>query len=313
MEHDVRDRVVDFAELWMVKTEIALKRLVGWIGVSRSKYYEWKERYGKVNEHNGRIPRDFWLESWEEEAIIGYAAVHREEGYRRLTYMMLDADVVAVSASSVYRVLKAAEMLRRWNGKASKKGQGFEQPARVHEHWHTDISFINIGGTFFYLCSVLDGYSRYVLHWELRERMKELDVEQVLQRCTEKYPEARPRVISDNGSQYVSKDFKEFIRLSGMTHVRTSVNYPQSNGKEERWHRTVKHECIRRRCPGTVEEGREVMGEYVEYYNTKRLHSAIGYVTPQVKLEGREGIVFAERDRKLEAARERRRLARAAL
>ncbi len=112
---------------------------------------------------------------------------------------MLDQDVVAVSPSSVYRVLSAADLLRRWNGKTSKKGTGFVQPLKPHEHWHIDVSYINLCGTFYYLCSLLDGCSRYLVHWELRELMTEQDIEIILQRAREKFPEATPRIISDNG------------------------------------------------------------------------------------------------------------------
>ncbi|MCH7688617.1 MAG: transposase family protein, partial [Planctomycetes bacterium] len=132
-----------------------------------------------------------------------------------MTFMMLDRGVVAVSPSSVYRVLRAAGQLRRWNGKPSRKGKGFVQPLRPHEHWHVDISYINVCGTFYYLCRLLDGCSRYVVHWEIRESMTEADVEIIVQRAREAFPDARPRIISDNGPQFIAKDFKEFIRISG--------------------------------------------------------------------------------------------------
>jgi putative transposase len=226
--------------------------------------------------------------------------------------MMLDADVVAVSPSSVYRVLKDAGLMQRHNSKPSLKGKGFEQPLRPHEHWHVDVSYINVAGTFFYLCSLLDGCSRSIVHWEIRESMTEPDVETILQRARERYPDARPRIISDNGPQFLAKDFKEFIRICGMTHVRTSPYYPQSNGKIERWHRSLKAECIRPGVPLSLEDARRLVEGYVRYYNEVRLHSAIGYVTPAARMAGREREIFAERDRKLEAAREKRRVAREA-
>src|SRR6185312_8418368 len=114
-----------------------------------------------------------------------------------LAYMMLDADVVAVSPSSVYRVLKAAGKLAPREGTPSKEGTGFEQPVRPHEHWHIDVSYLNICGTFFFLCSILDGYSRSLLHWEIRETMKVAEVETILQRAREQYPGAHPRIITD--------------------------------------------------------------------------------------------------------------------
>jgi putative transposase len=140
--------------------------------------------------------------------------------------------------------------------------------------------------------------------------MLETDIEIIIQRAKEKFPAARPRIISDNGPQFIAKDFKEFIRLSGMTHVRTSPHYPQSNGKLERYHRTIKGECIRAKTPLSLDDAKRLVAEYVEHYNTVRLHSAIGYIAPVDKLTGRENDIFKERDRKLEDARRQRQLKR---
>ncbi len=311
-EPDVRDEVVDYVRYWSDKTGIKATKMIGWIKITRSKYYAWLDRYGKVNEHNAWIPRDFWLVDWEKQAIVDYYKDHPLEGYRRLCYMMMDADIVAVSPSSVYRVLTNAGLLKRWNGKPSKKGDGFIQPLKPHEHWHIDISYINICGTFYYLCSILDGFSRYIVHWEIRKQMTEADVEIILQRGREKFPDAKPRVISDNGPQFISKDFKEFIRISGMTHVRTSPYYPQSNGKLERYHKTIKGTCIRVRTPLSLEDARDIVADFVNHYNTRRLHSAIGYITPKDKLQGRAEAILADRDAKLAAAREARKVKRKA-
>ena len=247
---------------------------------------------------------------WEKQAILDYHDSHPLDGYRRLAFMMLDDNIVAVSPSSVYRVLKAAGRLDRRTSSPSKKGTGFVQPKGRHRHWHVDISYLNLGGTFYYLCSLLDGYSRFIVHWEIRESMTEKDVETIIQRAREKFPGEKPRIISDNGPQFIAKDFKQFIRLCGMTHVRTSPYYPQSNGKLERWHGSIKRECIRPAAIDSLDDARRRVEDYVHRYNHQRLHSAIGYVTPADKLNGLEEIIFAERDRKLEEARERRRLAR---
>jgi putative transposase len=297
---------------WSERTEIALQWFIQWLKMAASKFYDWKARYGKVNEHNAWIPRDHWLESWEKKAILDFHQENPLEGYRRLTFMMLDQEVVAVSPSSTWRVLRQAGLLERWNKKPSLKGTGFQQPTKPHEHWHVDVSYINIAGTFYYLCSVLDGGSRYIVHWELRESMKESEVELILQRGREKFPDASPRIISDNGPQFIAKDFKEFIRICGMTHVRTSPYYPQSNGKIERWHQSIKRECIRPGVPLTIDDARNLIAAYIERYNTVRLHSAIGYVTPVDKLNGREKEIFAERDRSLEEARRQRQQRRSA-
>ncbi len=226
--------------------------------------------------------------------------------------MTLDADVVACSPASVYRVLKTAGLLAGQSPVPTKKGTGFVQPLQPHEHWHVDVSYLNIAGTFYFLCSVLDGCSRFIVHWEIREKMEESDVETIIQRAREQFPGTTPRIISDNGPQFLAKDFKEFIRVCGMTHVKTSPYYPQSNGKIERWHKTLKGDCIRVLTPLSLDDARRLVADYVVHYNTVRLHSAIGYVTPQNKLNGREAEIFAARDRKLAEARERRRQQRQA-
>jgi len=298
--------MVDYVRRWNERTEIPARQFIRWLGITSSKFHDWKKRYGKVNEHNGWVPRDWWLEDWEKQAIIRFSYEYPLEGYRRLAFMMLDRDMVAASPSSVYRVLKAAGRIGRSTNKPTKKGTGFHQPEKAHEHWHLDISYINIHGTFYYLTTVLDGYSRYIVHWEIRRSMTEQDELVVLQRAKEKYPNETPRIITDNGSQFLAKDFKEFIRICGMTHVRTSPYYPQSNGKLERFHGSIKGECLRPGTPISLDDALRIVGRYVEHYNQVRLHSAIGYVAPADKLAGRENEIFAARDRKLTEARQRR-------
>jgi len=240
-----RDEVVDAINHWSCKTGIPKTRLISFLSLNPGRYYEWCKRYQQPNKHNGLIPRSHWLDDWESADILAYHAEHPLEGYRRLSYMMMDENRVSASPSSVYRVLREAGVLDRWNRKKSKKGTGFIQPLKPHEHWHVDISYINVCGTFYYLFSILDGCSRYIINWDIREAMKESDVEIIIEQAKEMYPGVSPRIISDNGPQFIAKDFKEFIRVSGMSHVRTSPYYPQSNGKLERYHRTLKGEGIR--------------------------------------------------------------------
>lgn len=288
---------------------VPLKRVLRWLELPSGKYYDWKRRQGQANRHNARVPSRHWLQGWEREAILAYAREHREEGYRRLTYLMLDAGVVACAPSTVYRVLKPAGLLACWEKTPSSKGQGFTQPLQAHEHWHVDVSYINLSGTFYYLCSVLDGYSRAIVHWALDAAMTSAEVEWVIQGAREAVPGATPRIISDNGPQFIARDFKEYIRQCGMTHVRTSPYYPQSNGKLERWHKSLKTESIRPKSPVSLADARRLIDEYVSHYNTVRLHSAIGYVTPQAKLQGRETAIQQQRQQRLAAARQARRQA----
>jgi hypothetical protein len=144
--HDTRDSVVDFIRYWSTLTELAVGCFVRWIGISPRKHLLWHARYGLSNQHNALIPRDRWLEDWEKRAIIDFYHLHPLEGYRLITFMMLDANVVAVSPASVYRVLRAAGLIDQRGRKPSRKGTGFLQPLAPHDHWHIDFSYINIAG-----------------------------------------------------------------------------------------------------------------------------------------------------------------------
>ena len=307
----MRDQIVDFVRRWSDKTEIHAGRFIQWLGIAPSKFYSWRRRYGSLNEHNGWVPRDFWLEEWEKQAILDFYRQHPLEGYRRLTFMMLDADIVAVSPSSVWLVLSRAGAAAQVERQNVAERDGLPTAARaastlayrrfLHQHLGYVLLPVQRAGWLQPFDCALGG---------LREAMKEADIEIILQAAKEKYPDARPRLISDNGPQFLAKDFKEFIRISGMTHVRTSPYYPQSNGKLERWHKSLKSECIRPGVPLTPEDARRLIQRYVEHYNTVRLHSAIGFVTPEDLLAGRRDEIHAARDRKLEQARQQRQLRR---
>ena len=239
VEPEIRDSVVVYVRYISQRTGISVKKLLSYIGLSHVKYYRWVKRLGQANMHNGKIPKTHWLTPEEIKAIEEFAKAHYSnndyflrDGYRRIAYKMIDLDIVAVHPSSVYRVLKKANLLNKWNTKKSKsKGSGFNQPNNPHRDWHVDIKYLNFRGTFLFLITVLDGYSRYVIHHEVRLSMAEYDVELTIQKARDKFPDASPRIITDNGPQFISKEFSKFISFVEFMHVKTSVGYPQSNGK----------------------------------------------------------------------------------
>jgi putative transposase len=151
------------------------------------KFYDWRKRYGERNCHSGKVPRDFWRRNWERQKILDFQTQYPDAGYRRLTYMLLDADMVADSPASVWRVLRQAGRLRRNGSSPSKKGTAFVQPLAAHEHWQIDIAHIKIHGTFYYLCAVLDRASRYLVAWDLRASMNEGEVEVLSERAKERF------------------------------------------------------------------------------------------------------------------------------
>lgn len=307
VEPDIRDEVLCFVYDWKRKTGLSIRVFLRLIGLHESKFYDWGGRFRAPNQHNGKIPKSHWLRPDERQAILEYCSQHPDDGYRVLTYMMMDDKVVAVSPTTTYRVLSSAGLLRPWERKKSCKGTGFDQPSAPHEHWHIDISYLNILGTFYYLCSVLDGYSRYIVHWELRETMTERDVEIILERAIAHTGRAGDRLISDNGPQFIAKDFKSYLRLKGMKHVRTSPYYPQSNGKLERAQKTVKAEAIRKTVILSKEDAHDRLTEFITYYNEERLHAGIGYVSPRAKMRGEEQGIWDRRDTMLKEARQNRR------
>ncbi len=310
IEPEIRDSVVESISNLSLRSGIPVKKLLSYIGLCRVKYYKWVKRTGMANRHNGKIPKTHWLTPDEIKAIEEFARGHYAEsdyylrdGYRRVAYKMLDLNIAAVHPSSVYRILKRAGLLNKWNtNKTSLKGTGFKQPDGPHKHWHTDIKYLNFNGSFLFLISVLDGYSRYVLHHEVRHNMNEYDIELTIQKAKDKYPLAKPRVITDNGAQFISKEFKLFIKGAEFSHVRTSINYPQANGKIERYHRSISEECLRVKSPVNFDDYKTYIEDYINFYNTKRLHASLQYLTPEDYLLGRKKEKLVQRELKLEKA-----------
>lgn len=307
---ETRENVISYIETTKEKTEISLKQLLKMLGLRKSKYYNWKTRSGIENHHNSNLPKSNWLLEEEREAIIEYAKNRMSEnefilrdGYRRLCYRMIDEDIVAVSPSTVYRVLSKAGLLNKWSTKkTSGKGKGFTQPLKAHDHWHIDIKYVNFKGTFLFLISIIDGYSRYIVHHRLCKNMMTRDVEITLEKALEKFPDYKPRIISDNGSQFISKDFSSYLKIHELNQVRTSVAYPQSNGKIERFHRSINNECLKIKSFIDIKDAREQIKKYVDFYNTRRLHSALHYLTPEDFLLGRVEQKIVQRNKKLEQA-----------
>lgn len=305
---------MDYVRSMNYKSHLKISKLVQLIGISRSRYYDWVKRYSIPNKHNGKIPKEHWLTDNERSAIIRKAKTHRssdtfslEDGYRRITYSGINANDFACSASTVYRVLRGTGLLQRWKPKdKSKKGNGYKQPTAVHQEWHTDIKYINFNGVFVFFIGVIDGYSRYILHHEVRMTMSEYDIQIVIQRALEKYPNHNTNIITDNGGQFIAIDFKEFIKETTLEHIRISPGYPQANGKIERFHSTLEKECLKKTSMLSITDIRKQIDGFIQHYNNKRLHSSLDYLTPNDVLEGRDKELLEIRADKIKKAKEKR-------
>lgn len=306
----MRDSVIKYCRKISGESHLTTSNLIEILGIGRSKYYDWVKRSGFSNNHNGKMPKSHWLTPEEKKAIVDFSidyirdnSYYLHDGYRRITYTMIDKDICAASPSSVYRILRNAGLLNRWKGKrTNSKGSGYRQPKAPHEEWHTDIKYVNFKGSFLFFISIMDGYSRYIIHHELRTSMTEYDVEIVVQRALEKHPGHKPKIISDNGSQYVSKDFQVYLKEVGLQHVRTSPSYPQSNGKIERFHRSLEEECIRTKSMINLEDANRQIARYVDHYNNRRLHSSLYYLRPVDFLNGNVDELLKVRQTKLDNA-----------
>jgi len=283
-------------------TGIALLKLAAFAGVSKRTFREWQERREIETKHNGHIPREHWLTPSEFKSIIRYCENRMEYGYRYLCWLMVDENIACVSPATVYNALKKAGLTKKWAELAEEAKKGFEQPTTVHEQWHIDFSYIRVCGVFYYFISVMDGYSRKILSWSLCRSMEGLWAEIAIAKAKELYPHANPRIISDNGSQFTSKDFRELTMLLEMGHTFTSPAHPQSNGKLERFHRTLKEEHVRISAYFSYEDAVERMSKYIDYYNFERLHAALYYLPPEDVFQGLKNIRIAERKEKLYTA-----------
>ena len=186
------------------KTEIKVSDLVAFAGVSKSTWHEWRTRKGIETRHNHETPKLNWYTPEERTAVVKYVLTHKDflYGYRYLAWQMIDENVAFVRPASVYNIMKEYDLVHKWaknEGEAKKKG--FDQPEAPHEQWHTDISYIKVLGVFYYFISIMDGYSRKILDWALCENMEGINIELLVARVKEKYPEAKARIIHDNGKQ----------------------------------------------------------------------------------------------------------------
>jgi transposase InsO family protein len=308
MSLEVREKAESEIRRLKARTELPLKTLLAFAGIPERTWREWRERSGTETKHNNNIPRSYYLTPEEVEAIVTYCreqcACHPEKGYRTLCWEMVDKNRAFVGESSVYNVINRHKLGRKWDEIVEAAEREFVQPKAVHEQWHTDFSYIKIRGSFYYFLSILDGYSRRILNWRLCDTMEGVNAEILVTETKDLYPEAEhPRLISDNGSQFISKDFKELLIMLEIGHTFTRANHPQSNGKLERFHRTLKTEHTRRSAYVDDADARVRMALWLAYYNSERLHSAIGYLTPDDVFYGRKELRLAVRGEKLYTAK----------
>jgi putative transposase len=291
-------------------SDLPVKRTLEELQVNRSSFYEWYRRY-RNDRYDGLAvkpphPRRFWnrIPEPEKEQVVAIALEHPEQTPRQLACFITDTQGYFISESSVYRILKSYDLVPSPQYIVMAAADRFHQPTtRVHELWQTDFTYFRIvGWGWYYLGSILDDYSRYIVAWKVFTTMATTDVKDLLDLAVEKIGihqisvRHRPRLLSDNGPAYISEDLKEYLASKGMTQTHGAPYHPMTQGKIERYHRSMKNEVNLQKyyLPWELEQEIE---RFVRYYNNERYHESLNNVTPADVYYGRHQDIISRRER----------------
>jgi len=290
------------------RSELSIKATLAELGVPRSTFYRWYQRYQVAGleglQSHKRGPRQFWnhIPQAVRQQVVELALRQPEQSPRQLAWTMTDQQEYFISESSVYRILKGFDLITSPAFEMMTAADQFEQPTqRVNEMWQTDFTqFKIIGWGWYYLCTVLDDFSRYILAWRLAPTMMATDVEQTLQQALDQVKitrikvKHRPRLLSDNGPAFVSQAFKEFLNHYHLHHIRSAPYHPMTQGKIERYHRSLKNvvKLDTFHFPWQLEQA---LTAFVHYYNTQRYHESLDNMIPADVYFGRAKEVQSRR------------------
>ena len=321
MPVELQDQVIQEVDVARRRSDWPTDRVLAALGVSRSSYYRWRRERGNalkegVPDAAPVVPAAgsvYEVLAGEREAIVAYARKHAEIRHRELAWRMVDEDVACVSSSTVYRVLRERDLMCQWRGREKRYRTKEEKASRPDERWATDLMYVKVGDATYYFLAFIDEYSRYIVHWALLLSMdgKTLSVEaqaalETLGLDAEGKARVKPEIRSDNGSGYVSSEFRGVLREHDLTHNRIRPHCPEENGLMERANRTLR-EALDGEDLEWLAQAREVIGRVVRWYNEERLHSALGYLRPADYYRGDPAKLHEERRLKLAQARHRRR------
>jgi transposase InsO family protein len=291
-------------------SNLSVRKTLRQIDISRSTFYEWYKRYQKHG-YDGlapkhRSPQQFWnaIPEWEKQRVVEVAREYPEKSCREVAFHITDKEGYFISESSVYRILKAHNLVTSPVYTVISAKDQFEHPTiRVNELWQTDFTYLKVvDWGWYYLLTVLDDYSRYIIAWNLCKSMKAEDVKKILEMAIVKtgvkhvHVYHRPRLLSDNGSCFISMELKDYLSQYDMKHIRTRTYHPMTQGKIERYHRSMKNLILLDNYYSPTElEAR--ISEWVDHYNNHRYHEAIDNVTPGDRFFGRAKEILEQRQR----------------
>ena len=279
------------------------------LGVPKSTYYRWRKgpETGKRRTPWNRVTPN------EERRILAVAREFPELSSRQLAAWITDNEGFAVSESTVYRILKREGLVKRQEMQVVAAKEYHTKTTRPHQMWATDASYFKVAGWgYYYLVTVMDDYSRFILAWKLQKDMSANSLIEVVQGAvdaigmTDVPVEDRTKLLSDNGSGYVSRAFRDYLNLVGIGHILAAPFHPQTNGKVERYQQSLKREVnqLPYELPSQLEQA---IADFVDYYNHRRYHKALGDVTPADVLYGkREQILERRKEVRIQTSSRRR-------
>ena len=268
------------------------------LGIPKSSYYRWRQ--GQPDSGNRKRPWNRIIPE-EEDKVLAVARESPELSSRQLSAWITDNEGFAVSESTVYRILRREGLVKRQETQLSAANEYHTKTTRPHQMWATDASYFRVvGWGYYYLVTVMDDYSRFILAWKLQKDMSANSLIEVIQEAvdatgmTDVPVEDRTRLLSDNGAGYVSRTFRDYLRLVGIGHILAAPYHPQTNGKLERYHQSIKREVnqVPYELPGQLERA---IADFVDYYNYRRYHKALGNVTPADVIYGRREQILQRR------------------
>ncbi|MDP9090844.1 MAG: integrase core domain-containing protein [Pseudomonadota bacterium] len=290
------------------------KRRSGWrvyrtlaaLGVPRSVFYAWKKRES-LEDRVGKPCRVYEVLPEERAAMCEFALRYPKIGYRKLTWMMVDAAVACVGESTVYRVLSDAELLSRWKRSTVSSGEYNFRPNGPNQQWHADVMYVWVAARFYFLLCFVDAYSRYIVHHKLLISLDGQSVAVELQAALEAAKDARPRVVHDHGSEFVNRDVAAVIKTHNLIDIKTRPRHPESNGIVERFNGTVR-DGSDNDYGNNYLQAEAIIAKLMQQYNEERLHATLGYMTPATWHRGQPDEVRDERARRIAAARAHRKM-----
>ena len=291
------------------QSALSVKATLKELGINRSTFYGWYRRY-VIDGYDGLadkkpIPKKFWnkIPEHEKEQTVKTALDFPEKSPRELAWYITDNQGYFISESSVYRIRKSYDLITSPAYIVLSAKDKFQHPTgRVNELWQTDFSYFKIiAWGWYYLSTVLDDYFRYIIAWNLSPTMSATDVQATLDMALEKTGieqvtvKVKPRLLSDNGPCYLSKDLREYLQDRDIKHIRSAPYHPQTQGKIERYHRSIKNVITLENyyLPGDL---RRAISEFVDYYNNKRYHESLENLIPADVFYGRSDEIIAKRE-----------------